>query len=125
MKNLSLNKYERLKSKKEISRLFSSGKFLFSDSFKAIWIYTDYTQKYPIKMTVSIPKKNLKHAVKRNLLKRRTKEAYRINKNILYEKLSERNKQINIIFIYRKKYIQKYSEIEKEIIALLQKITSY
>ena len=122
MKSFTLNKNERLKSKKEISRLFDDGKFLFSDCFKLIWTETGFFEKYPAKIVVSVPKRIHKKAVTRNLLKRRLREAYRLNKNILYENLRKKEKSINFMIVYNCKNIFHYKQIENNIISLLNEL---
>ena len=52
---------------------------------------------------------------KRNVLKRRINEVFRLHKGKLYAKLNERNKQINIAIIYQKQEIQTYKIIEQKI----------
>ena len=59
---------------------------------------------------------------RRNILKRRINEAFRLNKETLYDKLNERNKQINIAIIYQKKEIQTYKIIEQKINLLLSRL---
>jgi ribonuclease P protein component len=54
----------------------------------------------------SVPKRQFKHAVDRNLIRRRMKEAYRLNKYLLTGTNS-------IAFIYISKEIEKYEVIEK------------
>jgi ribonuclease P protein component len=63
----------------------------------------------------SVPKRQFKHAVDRNLIRRRTKEAYRLNKTLLFGAYS-------IAFIYIGKKIENYDVIEKGMKNALKKI---
>ncbi len=113
---------EHLKSRKEISRIFKNGIFLYSDFFSLGYIVSesgDNTHKF----AVSVPKKLFKSAVTRNKLKRRIRESYRTNKQILYEFSDKSNTFFNLLIIYRHKEILSYSVIETELIFLLKKLT--
>ncbi len=123
MEKLTLKKDEILRNKKEISGLFSDGNFLFFTSFKIVWLHKKHTGKYPVKTIFSVPKRNFKKANKRNLLRRRIKEAYRLNKHVLYKNLIGSNKTVNIMFIYKNKSILSYSLIEKEIRLIIKKLS--
>jgi ribonuclease P protein component len=65
----------------------------------------------------SVPKRQFKHAVDRNLIRRRMKEAYRLNKNLLLGTFS-------IAFIYIGKEIEKYEVIEKGIKSAFRKMNT-
>ena len=65
---------------------------------------------------VSVPKKIFKRAVKRNLLKRRMRESWRLNK----ETLSATG--IDILFTYATKEILDQGEIQSAIIKIIEKI---
>jgi len=67
-------------------------------------------------------KKYSKRAVKRNLLKRRIKEAYRLNKSILTEVLRDQGVSLDVIFIYTQPEILSYRDIEEKIVLSLRKI---
>lgn len=94
----TFSRKERLKSVKEITKLFDSGKSFLVYPIKVVWVETDNDLPFPVQAAFSVSKRNFKHATDRNKLKRRMKEAYRLNKFLLYEKLS--TQKISCIFIY-------------------------
>ena len=51
--------------------------------------------------TVTVSKRNFKRAVDRNKLKRRMREAYRRNKQMLIDTLNEKNKKIMTMICMR------------------------
>ena len=75
----------------------------------------------PPKCAFTVPKRSFKHAVVRNRLKRRMREAYRLNKYMLNENYS-RNHVINIVFIYTGKEELSYAKIQKSIQKILFKM---
>lgn len=68
-----------------------------------------------IKVLFSAPKKNFKHAVDRNRLKRQMKEAYRLNKNLLEQKHRLQENNLYIAFVYTSKKMIPFSHIEESI----------
>lgn len=90
-------KSERLTSEKEISALFLESKKFVSFPFKVHWIEN---QKEKHQILISCPKKKMKKAVDRNLIKRRMREAFRLNKNLLYDQNELNTTYFNIAFVY-------------------------
>ena len=82
-------KQERLVSQKLINELFAVGE---SESYTAFPLRVIYrinssTASQPVQVLVSVPKKRLKNAVDRNRVKRQIREAFRMNKMLLYDAL--------------------------------------
>ena len=111
----TFSKAERLCSKVLIDKLVETGRSFHSFPFKIIWLETQESNvTVPVQLVISVPKRIFKKAVHRNLLKRRTREAYRKNKMIIYEYLN--NKKILLMLVYTAKTMLTYAELEKKII---------
>lgn len=86
----TFHKAERLKSNKIIDQLFdkrrSKSKVIYP--FRIVWMETELPSTFPTQLMISVPKRFIPKANKRNLIKRQTKEAYRLNKHQLYQSLS-------------------------------------
>ena len=83
--------------------------------------------RYPLKVHfqagtgdfgVSVPKRNFKRAVWRNLLKRRVREAYRLNKSRLGDK------SYDVFIYYVGKQEEDYGRIEKSLLEILDDMAS-
>jgi len=79
-------------------------------------------QPYGSAMAVSVPKRLYKKAVDRNLLKRRIREAFRLNKGELYELLYQKEKNLKLLIQYQHKEIKNYKTIEDSLIKGLTKL---
>ncbi len=120
--NNSFKKNEKLCSKIEIERLFTKNNIIKNYPIKILWNTTYYSENIPAKILISVPKKRIKRAVDRNLLKRRMREVFRLNKNQLYDKINERKIQLSIVIIFQSNKILPYSEIEKALTSALDSL---
>lgn len=103
----TLKKKERLSVGTDLSRLFASGRYGFTDGFR--YCYRIGNELPFNRIVVSVPKKCFRRAVKRNLLKRRIREAYRLNKNLL--PVNAEKGGTDILFIYSSKDILDFNTI--------------
>ena len=117
----TFNKSERLCSTKAISILFESGNIFYTSIFKIIWHKSIVPLPYPAQVAFSVSKKGFRLAVTRNLIKRRMREAYRKNKQRLYEQLSSENTQITFIIILIGNAVPDYLTIEKSMKEMINK----
>lgn len=119
----TLKKRERLHGFKLIEHLFKEGNTFLIYPFKVVWKESSEDTDFPYKFGVSVSKRNFKKAVDRNLLKRRTREAYRKNKSVLYKENQSDEKGINFMVIYISKEILPSNIIESKIILILRRLS--
>jgi len=112
----TFRKHERLCSTKVIGGLFdrkdSANDGVFAYPVRGVF---RHSEEESTQVLFSVPKRQFKHAVDRNLIRRRMKEAYRLHKVQL-------PKQYYIAFIYVGKTIEDYKIIEKGIKNCLKKL---
>ncbi len=103
----------RLRSKKLIGKLFEEGQSISKYPLRMVWIEVDELPEDVLwQAAVSVSKKRFKHAVKRNLLKRRMREAIRLNIVGLQNILQGKDKKLALMLIYVANDIKTYQTIE-------------
>lgn len=111
----TLTKEERLYGKKDIENLLARGRSGEVEPIKYRYVRNTGCERNRI--MVSVPKRLFKRAVKRNLLKRRIRESYRLQKFILPE-----SGGTDIIFIYGTKEVLPFDTVFGCIGKILNKI---
>lgn len=126
IKNMNtFKKEERLCSKKSLDLLFKNGSSFLVYPFRLTYLFIDEVHQYPVQVVINVAKKRYKRAVDRNLIKRRTREAYRLQKELLlYSGLGARKELLllSLQFIGKEKYA--YDFFEKKIAVALKKLIS-
>jgi ribonuclease P protein component len=124
MKNerFTLKKEEILSKRDDINFLFSEGRHFKEFPFKVVHRKVQKSEASPLQFAATIPKRLFKKAVDRNLLKRRCKEAYRLNRNSLKLTCEKQDIELHFMLIYISKEAMNYEIIEQKIILTLQRL---
>lgn len=120
MSLVSFHKKERLSSRNAIQFLFKEGHSFVIYPYKVI--YHQQESKSETAVLITIPKRNFKKAVHRNLLKRKTKEAYRLNKHKIHSHLKDKKYSLNIGIVYIGTKELPYEELSSKIILILNRL---
>ncbi|HLX67247.1 MAG TPA: ribonuclease P protein component [Puia sp.] len=127
------NKKEKLKSRKRIERVFKEGKGLTLFPFKVLWLLepaagpasvADKTQTAisPLQAGFGVSSRNFSKAVDRNRIKRLSREAFRLQKQPLFQRLKEKGLCLAVFFIYTGKDLPDYATVTHKIGVALQKL---
>lgn len=112
-KRFTLSKEERLSWKRYIDLLFEQGQSFVAFPLRVVYLPLEEEMSAPVSILISVPKKKFKRAVKRNLIKRQVREAYRVRKNDLIDPLTEKNRRMLVAFLYLDKEIHPFVDMEK------------
>jgi len=123
-----LSKKERISSVKAIELLVGKGRYVVQGPLRACYrvraaeqpeepqSHFDGAEESLNRIMVSVPKRLFKRAVKRNILKRRIRESYRLQKDLLPPS------RVDMMFVYSDKEIHNFSIIFESMNFILSKI---
>lgn len=119
----TLGKNERLKSRKAIDFLFANGRKKSVAPFRVVY---DRKNTKGLLLGVSASAKNFSRATDRNLLKRRVREAWRLQKQQLAQTLEMQGKGMHVFIICTSNEMPDYNSVtvavQKIIVQLLKEI---
>ena len=125
-KQFTLGKNERLKSRKQIEQMFDIGKSFVVTPFRVYFILNNVlptgNKRSLLQFGVGASSKHFRKAIDRNRIKRLTREAWRLQKNELAEKLKAAVKQLNVFFIYTGKELPDFTTVKDKVGVALKKL---
>ncbi|TSA35355.1 MAG: ribonuclease P protein component [Porphyromonadaceae bacterium] len=126
--DLSFPKKEHLCLKRRFDALLAQGKSFFIYPFRVIYLLKEQDQdSVPVQVAISVRKKQFKHAVTRNLIKRRFRESWRLHKSELHACLAKEGKSLYILMVYGANEVLPFSEIDirmQQIMLRLQEVVT-
>lgn len=126
MKRLGLYKKEKLCSAVAIEQLFSRDSHTdgaLAYPLRAVWcLNARRSSDSPVCFLVSIPKKRLRHAVERVLMRRRVRESYRLLRNSFALPGGER---VDVAFVYVADRVKSYRSVARAMERLLRALQKH
>lgn len=119
----TFKKEERLCSRKSLDLLFKTGSSFLVYPFRVTYLAVDEPHQFPVQIVINVAKKRYKRAVDRNLIKRRIREAYRLQKeHLVYHPLKEQKKLflLSLQFIGKEKY--EFDFLDKKLVLVFKKL---
>lgn len=121
-KRATLGKDERLSRRKIIATLHEQGKAIKSPAVVLVYMPHELPTKFPAQTMFTVSKRNFKRAHDRNRIKRLMREAYRKQKHIVYNPLSERKSQMAVMLIFTGRSLPNAAYAHGKISELLRRL---
>ena len=122
-KKFGFPKREHLKSKSAIDNLYANGSSVTAFPLRAVFLSSPAECGKPsATILISVAKRRFRHAVDRNLMKRRIREAYRLNKEILTTHLNSQEKKMAVAILYIDTRHNSTEFLKKKMVKLLNAI---
>lgn len=119
----TFQKEERLCSQRLLSLLYHKGSSFLLYPFRVSYLQVEQAHSFPAQIVINVAKKRFRHATDRNLIKRRCRETYRLNKNQkLYPFLPQEGRLLLFGLQYVGKEIHDYSFLDKRMQQVLKKM---
>ncbi len=115
-------KEHKLTGEIRVAKLYTEGDAFISYPLRIVYLLDEKDDTVPARVVISVPKKRFKRAVHRNLLKRRIREAYRLNRESLWQYLADKDYSLNLGINYVSNDELPYSKIEKKMQDAFEKL---
>ena len=120
IKEKGFSKQERICRKNDFNFLFSNGKSFFSYPFRCVFCEKE-SAEFLVRIAISVSKKKFKRAADRNRIKRLMREAYRLEKHYLYNRMQAQPITLDMLIIYTENKILDYKPFRNGMQILMKK----
>lgn len=122
--DFSFPKKEHLCWKRRFDELLAQGKSFFVYPFRVIYLLKNQElDSVPVQIAVSVRKKQFKHAVTRNLIKRRFRESWRHHKPELHQCLASEGKSLYVLMVYGAAEVLPFSEMDVKMQQVIRRLS--
>lgn len=121
-RQFTLGRKERLKSRKAIEQLFSTGKSFVIPPFRIFYQDSNEKELASLQFGIGVSSRNFRKAVDRNRIKRLTRESWRLQKNQLRQLLQEKKKGMQVFMIYTGKEMPGFSLMQNKMLSIINNL---
>lgn len=122
--DFSYGAIEKLKSRKLLEQVFTKGRSFSVFPLKVFYILVDEPLNFPLKTGVGVSSRNFKKATDRNRIKRLLREAYRLSKRDLLQKITDEKKQVAVFILYIDKTLPSLAIVQQKMMVALDKLAN-
>jgi ribonuclease P protein component len=118
----TFSKSLRLCSKKVMDEVFAKREGFSAYPFKIFYLLHDTPVDSTVQVVFSAPKRYHKNATSRNLCKRRMREVWRRNWQLLHKPVQQTGKNLAVVIVLNSRDIPPYKLTEDKILLLLSRL---
>ena len=104
-------KKEKLKSRKQIEKLFSEGRRFSNFPLRVLWLVSPGEKEPGLQVGVTVSSRYFKKAVDRNRIKRLLRESIRLQKHSLQHTVTREGKCLQLFLIYNSNEMPEYTDV--------------
>jgi ribonuclease P protein component len=124
LKQYTLSGNERLKSRKQIDKLFNTGNFFNLPPLRISYSIESVGENDELQMGIGVSGKHFKRAVDRNRVKRLLREAWRLQKLELAAMAKEKGRSLKVFIIYTGRELPEYKLIYEKTGSVIVRLSS-
>lgn len=124
LKQHTLSRNERLKSRKQIDKLFNSGNYFNLPPLRLGYLLEEGGENDALQLGVGVSGRHFKKAVDRNRVKRLLREAWRVQKMELTALAKDKRRSLKVFIIYTGRELPDYQLIHEKIRSAIARLTT-
>jgi ribonuclease P protein component len=117
----TFDKKEHLCSHIQIQELMKNGHAFNVFPFRCVWLEIPKTDSF-IQIAIAVPKKKLKFAHQRNLVRRRIRSLYRLNKELIINDIDQYHHTLLCLIVYNDSQVLSYETLQEKIFVVFERL---